>query len=69
TKLAYRANLHADIIKNIIVLINNKNLTEYKLGPEVMIVPVGKTKGAGLLPIGNMVIGSFMTKVSGEISY
>ncbi|KAF0485057.1 FAD/NADP-binding domain-containing protein [Gigaspora margarita] len=63
TKLAYRANLHADVItKNIIALINNKKLAEYKPGPEVMIVPVGKAKGAGLLPIGNMVIGSFMTK-------
>ncbi|CAG8485906.1 6475_t:CDS:2 [Dentiscutata heterogama] len=63
TKLAYRAGLHADVItKNIISHINNKKLVEYKPGPEVMIVPVGKAKGAVLLPFGNMVVGSFMAK-------
>ncbi|CAG8795121.1 34308_t:CDS:2, partial [Racocetra persica] len=47
TKLAYRAGLHADIVaKNIIALINDKKLN----------------KGAFLLPMGNMVVGSFMTK-------
>ncbi|CAG8677169.1 4508_t:CDS:2, partial [Cetraspora pellucida] len=63
TKLAYRAGLHADIVtKNIIACINNKNLVEYKPGPEFMVIPIGKNKGAGLLPMGNMVVGSFMTK-------
>ncbi|CAG8656776.1 9528_t:CDS:2 [Gigaspora margarita] len=63
TKLAYRAGLHADVItKNIIARINNKKLVEYKPGPEVMIIPIGKAKGAALLPFGNMVVGSFMAK-------
>ncbi|CAG8650225.1 6833_t:CDS:2 [Dentiscutata heterogama] len=63
TKLAYRANLHADVVnKNIIALINNNKLVGYSPGAEVMFVPIGKDKGAGLLPIGNIVVGSFITK-------
>ncbi|CAG8778520.1 43249_t:CDS:2 [Gigaspora margarita] len=63
TKLAYRAILHADVIsKNIIAFINNKKLAEYSPGPEAMLVPIGKDKGAAVLPIGNMVVGSFITK-------
>ncbi|CAG8534507.1 1725_t:CDS:2, partial [Dentiscutata heterogama] len=63
SKLAYRASLHADVItKNIIALINNKKLIEYNTGSEAIVVPIGKNKGASLLPIGNMVFGSFITK-------
>ncbi|CAG8792471.1 479_t:CDS:2 [Dentiscutata erythropus] len=63
TKLAYRAGLHADVVtKNIIALINNKKLVEYSPGAEAMLVTIGKNKGASLLPMGNMVVGSFMTK-------
>ncbi|CAG8661710.1 724_t:CDS:2 [Dentiscutata heterogama] len=63
TKLAYRAGLHADVVtKNIIALINNKKLVEYSPGAEAMLVPIGKNKGASLLPMGNMVVGGFMTK-------
>ncbi|KAF0421290.1 FAD/NADP-binding domain-containing protein [Gigaspora margarita] len=63
TKLAYRAGLHADVVaKNIIALINNKNLAEYKPGPEVIFIPIGKNNGAGLLPIGSIVVGGFITK-------
>ncbi|CAG8536820.1 9335_t:CDS:2, partial [Cetraspora pellucida] len=63
TKLAYRANLHADVVaKNIVALIKNKKLNEYSPGPELMIVPIGKNKGAALLPMGNMVLGSFTAK-------
>ncbi|CAG8472899.1 15098_t:CDS:2 [Acaulospora morrowiae] len=63
TKLAYRAGQHAEIVtKNLIALINKKKLVEYKPAPEALFVTIGKTKGAGLLPMGSMVVGSFMVK-------
>ncbi|RIB08781.1 hypothetical protein C2G38_2210746 [Gigaspora rosea] len=64
SKLAYRAGLHADVVaNNIIALINDKNLIDYKPGSEVIFIPIGKDKGAGLLPIGSIVVGSFITKI------
>ncbi|CAG8577876.1 7923_t:CDS:2 [Acaulospora morrowiae] len=64
TKMAYRAGLHAEIIvKNVLAKVNNNRLVDYKSPPELILVTVGKKKGAGLLPMfGGKVVGSFMIK-------
>ncbi|CAG8625451.1 12591_t:CDS:2, partial [Ambispora gerdemannii] len=63
TKLAYRAGQQAVIItKNVEALVAKKNLSDYKPGAEVLFVTIGKNGGAGLLPIGGLVVGPFMVK-------
>ncbi|KAG9305395.1 hypothetical protein G9A89_011528 [Geosiphon pyriformis] len=66
TKLAYRAGAQATIVvKNIEALTSGKSkkLQAYKPGPEAIFVTIGKTNGAGLLPmLGGVVVGPFMVK-------
>ncbi|CAG8506388.1 1609_t:CDS:2 [Ambispora leptoticha] len=64
TKMAYRAGLQAAVVtKNVEALISKKKLTEYQPPSEVIVVTIGKTGGAGLLPMfGGLVVGPFLVK-------
>ncbi|CAG8636195.1 10743_t:CDS:2 [Ambispora leptoticha] len=64
TKLAYRAEQQASVVtKNVEALIAKNNLTEYSSPSEVIIVTIGKTGGAALLPVfGGLVVGPFAVR-------
>ncbi|CAG8565226.1 5614_t:CDS:2, partial [Paraglomus brasilianum] len=64
TKMAFRAGLQADVVvKNIVALTSEKKLIEYKSGPPLMFLTLGKTGGVGLLPMfGGVLAGNWMVK-------
>ncbi|CAG8499022.1 9468_t:CDS:2 [Paraglomus occultum] len=64
TKMAFRAGLQADVVaKNLVSLISEKKLIEYKTGPPAMFLSLGKTGGVGLLPMfGGVLAGNWMVK-------
>jgi len=65
TKMALRAGLQADVVaKNIIALASEKKLVEYKPGPPVMLLTLGKDGGVGLLPMfGGILAGNWLVKL------
>jgi len=64
TKMAFRAGFQANVVaKNIVALTNEKKLAEYKPGPPMMFITLGKNGGVGLLPMfGGMLAGNWMVK-------
>ncbi|CAG8668260.1 12322_t:CDS:2, partial [Acaulospora colombiana] len=64
SKMAFRAGLHGQVVvKNVLAKINNKKMNNYNPMGETAFIPIGKNKGAGLLPMfGGKVVGSFMVK-------
>ncbi|CAG8528760.1 2791_t:CDS:2 [Paraglomus occultum] len=64
TKMAFRAGLQADVVaRNIIALINEKKLIEYKPGGPMMLLTLGNNGGVALLPMfGGILAGNWMVK-------
>ncbi|RUS22705.1 hypothetical protein BC937DRAFT_87687 [Endogone sp. FLAS-F59071] len=54
TKLAFRGQMHADVVaKNIVALTKKAPLKDYKkMAGEIMLVPLGKNGGVAVLPLG-----------------